>query len=129
MENLSQRWTQSGTFFSKFDFQKRAWGAFVLTPSSAPVNVAEYASLFRNMPKYPGKCFNKPCWLCQVSEYVRSPYMFEKHLKMPQVLNVSWFWIWHGYICNGYTDFWICLNMAQYALIMHQCSSLCLHVP
>ena len=34
------------------------------------------------------------------------------------VLNMSEFWIWHRCICKGYTQFWICLRMIEYASIM-----------
>ena len=36
--------------------------------------------------------------------------MFERTLKMPQVLNGPRFWIWDGCLCKGYTEFWICLE-------------------
>ena len=55
MENLTQRWTQSGPFFPKsghfFRFSKRAGEASPLPPSCAPVIVAEYALISLNMPK------------------------------------------------------------------------------
>ena len=38
-----------GTFF---DFQKRAGEVFQFDPSCAPVNVAEYALISLNIPKY-----------------------------------------------------------------------------
>ena len=50
-----------------------------------------------------------------------SSYMFNRLLKMPQILNVPGFWIWYGCVSKGYTEFWICLNMAQYASIMPEC--------
>ena len=76
MENLTQRWTQSRPFLQKpgyfFWFSKRHY------PSSVPVSVAQYASIFLNMPKYPWKCLNKLFWLCQASEYAWSSYMFDR---------------------------------------------------
>ena len=69
-------------------------------------------------PKYPWKWLNELFWLYQGSEYTWLSYMFVRLLKMLLVLNLSVSWIWHGYICRGYTEFWICLNMAQYASIM-----------
>ena len=48
---------------------------------------------------------------------------------MPQALNVSEFWIWHSCLCKGYTEFWICLSMAQYASIIQGYGSICLNVP
>ena len=36
---------------------------------------------------------------------------------------------WHGCICKGYAEFWICLNMAQYVSIIHEYASICLNVP
>ena len=57
MENLTQRWTQSGPFFSKsghlFQFSKRAGKASPLPLSDTSVSVAEYASMSLSMPKYP----------------------------------------------------------------------------
>ena len=32
--------------------------------------------------------------------------------------NVPALWLWHGCIHKGYSEFWVCLNMAQYASIM-----------
>ena len=55
--------------------------------------------------------------------------MFNRLLKMPWVLNMLGFWIWHDYICKGYREFWVCPNMAQYATIMPEYDSLCLNVP
>ena len=80
--------------------------------------MAEYASISLNIPKYPWKCLNKLFWLCLDSEYAWSSYMFDKLLKMPPVLNITGFWIWQNCICKGYTKFWICLNMAQYASVI-----------
>ena len=68
-------------------------------------------------------------WLCEGSEYAQSSYKFDRLLKMFQVLNVSEFWIWHSCICKGYTEFWICLNMAQYALIMPEYALMSLNMP
>ena len=57
MENLTQRWTQSGPFFPKsghfFQFSKSAGEASPLSSSYTPFSVAECASLSLNMPKYP----------------------------------------------------------------------------
>ena len=57
MENLTQRWAQSGPFFAKsglfFRFAKTAGEAYPLSPSSAAVNVTEYTSISLNMSKYP----------------------------------------------------------------------------
>ena len=56
IEHLTQRWTQSGSFFPKsghfFQFSKRAGEASPLPPSCAPVSVVEYATISLNMPKY-----------------------------------------------------------------------------
>ena len=76
MENLSQRWSQSRSFFN-----------------SAPESVAEYASIYLIISKYPRKCLNKLFWLCQGSEYAKSSYMFERLLKMSRVLHMLGFWI------------------------------------
>ena len=100
-----QNW---GTFF---DFQK-GQGRPPPTPPSKPVSFAEYASIYLNIPKYPWKWLNKLFWLCQGSEYAWSSFMFNRLLKMPWVLNMSGLWIWHDCICKGYTESWICLNMA-----------------
>ena len=91
MENLTQRWAQSGPFFAKsglfFRFSKRAGEVYPLSPSSAAVNVTEYTSISLNMSKYPWKCLNKLLWLCYGSEYTWSYYMFDWLLKMHRVLN------------------------------------------
>ena len=48
--------TQSGPFFKKsghfLGFSKRAGEASPLLPSYAPMGVAEYVSIYLNMPKY-----------------------------------------------------------------------------
>ena len=55
--------------------------------------------------------------------------MFDRLSKTPSVLNVPWFWIWRDCICKRYIDFWKCLNMAQYASIMSEYTSICLSTP
>ena len=73
-------------------------------------------------------------WLCQGSEYTWSLHMLGRLLKMPQVLNVSELWIWHGCICKDYTEFSIFLNMAKYAsqipenASMSWCPPICLNI-
>ena len=83
--------------------------------------------IFLNNPKYSWKCLHNV--LCHNSEYSWWSYMFDKLLKMPRVLNVSEFWIWHGSIWKGYTEFWIYLNMAQCASEIPEYASICLNVP
>ena len=39
---------------------------------------------------------------------------------MPLVLNMTGFWMWHVRICKTYTEFRICLNIAQYASMIHE---------
>ena len=53
----------------------------------------------------------------------------ESILEMPCVLNESEFWKWHGCVCKGYTEFWICLNMPQYVSIMPEYDLIYLNVP
>ena len=73
-------------------------------------------------------------WLCRGSEYTWSSHMLGRLLKMPQVLNVSELWIWHGCICKNYTEFSIFLNMAKYASQMPEnastswCPPICLNI-
>ena len=83
-------------------------------PSYVPVSVAKYASTFLNIPQHLWKCLNKMFWFCQGSKHAWLSYMFDKLLKMPQ----PEFWIWHGCICKGYTEFQICLIMAPYTSVM-----------
>ena len=64
-------------------------------------------------------------WQCQGSEYVWSSYI----LDMSWVLNVSEFWTWCGSTCKGYTDIWICLNIAHYASVMPEYACAYLNVP
>ena len=89
-------------------FKKRQGGFSLLPPNCAPVSVAEYASTSLNIPQYTGKHLNKLFWLFHDSEYAWSSYMFNRFLKMPQILNVLWFWIWHGCTCKSYKEFWRC---------------------
>ena len=134
MESLTQWWTQSGPFFPKSGqfvlIFKRSRGGLPLLLNCNAVSVAEYASISLNMTKCTWKCFNKLFWLCQGSEYAWSSYMIiDRLLKMPLVLNKPGFWIWHGRICKGYTEFRMCLIMAPYALITPEYASVCLNVP
>ena len=82
MENLTQWWIESGSFFLTswhfFRFSNRAGEASPLLPSCMSVSVDEYASISRNMVKYPWKCLNKMFWLRQGFEYAWSPYMFDR---------------------------------------------------
>ena len=54
MENLTERWTELGSFFPKsghfFRFSKRAGEVSPLPLSCAPVSVTEYASISLIMP-------------------------------------------------------------------------------
>ena len=63
MENLTQRRTQSETFFQKsghfFRFSKEAGETSSPLPNGAPVNVTEHALISQNMPKYSSKCLDK----------------------------------------------------------------------
>ena len=61
-------------------------GPFNFLPSSAHESVAEFPSISLNIRKYPWKPSNKQFWLCQDSKYAWSFYMFDRILKMPQVL-------------------------------------------
>ena len=134
MEKLTQGWTQSGAFFFQnqgtfFDYHKKGRGGLPHSPSCAPLSVAEYASIFRNIPTYPWKCLKKLFWLHQDSEYNWSSYMCDRLLKMSWVLNMLGFWIWHGCIYKGYNEFWIWLNMDQYASIIPEYAWICHNFP
>ena len=95
-------------------FSNKGRGNLPLSSSWMPVNVVEYASISLNIHKCPWKCLNKLFWLSQDSEYAWSSYMFDRLLKMAQVLNVPGLYGWHSYICKDYTEFQIWLNMLQY---------------
>ena len=56
--------------------------------------------------------------MCQGSKYAQSSNMFDRILKMSQVLKKQGFWIWHDCLCKGYIDFRIFLIMAPYTSIM-----------
>ena len=113
MANLTIKWIKSLPFFQN----QSMFFYFLLSP----VSVDEYASIFLNISKHSLKWLNKLFWLCQDSEYTWSSYLFNKLLKIPRFLNMPEFWIWHGCICQCYTEFWICLNMAQYVSIIPEC--------
>ena len=81
-----------------------------------------------NIPDFPWKCLNKLSWLFQGIEHAWSSCMFHILLKMDQVLNQPGFWIWHGCIHKGYAEFWIYLNLDQYASIMPEYTSICLQL-
>ena len=54
MTDLTQRWTQSGSFYPK-----KAGEVYPLPRNCTPVSVAAYASISLNIPKYPWKCLSK----------------------------------------------------------------------
>ena len=55
--------------------------------------------------------------------------MFDRCLsRMPRVLNMAGFWIWHVRIWKAYTEFRICLNMAQYASMIHENARKCFYM-
>ena len=56
--------------------------------------------------------------MCLGSKYAQSSNMFDRILKMSQVLKKQGFWIWHSCLCKGYIDFRIFLIMAPYTSIM-----------
>ena len=94
------------------------------------MTVTEYESISLNINNYSSKCFNKLFLvLCQGPEYAWSSDMFDRLLKIPQVLNMLGFWKWHGCTCTAYTESWVCPNMTQYATIMPLYASLCLNFP
>ena len=84
IENLTQRWTQSGSFFLKSErciqFPKRAGKDSPLPQVAPPVSLSEYASISLNISECPWKCLNKLFWLWQGSEYAWSSYMFNRLL-------------------------------------------------
>ena len=132
MENSTQWWTQWGPFFPKpghfFDFKIRAGE----TSPSLPVGclwmwLHQYASISLNIPKYPWKCLNKLFWLSQNCEYAWSSYMFDRVLKMAQVLNVPGFRIWMAQLYKQ--GLHRVPNMVQYASIIPEYASIWLHVP
>ena len=106
---------KSGNFFR---FSKTGRGGLPLYPGYVPVSVAKYASISLTIHKYLWKYWNKLFWLCQGFEYAWSSCMLDRLLKMSGVLNVRGFWIWHGSICEGYTEFWTWVNMAQNASLI-----------
>ena len=83
IENLTQRWTQSGSFFLKsalYSISKKGREGLPSPPSCTPVSLSEYASISLNISECPWKCLNKLFWLWQGSEYVWSSYMFNRLL-------------------------------------------------
>ena len=108
---------------------KKGQGRALFPPSCPPESVTDYTSISLNIPKHPWKCLNKLFWLCQGSEYARSCHMFHRILKIPGVLNVQEFSIWHSCIFKGYAKFLIWLNMTQYASVMPEYALLCFNSP
>ena len=103
-----------------FSILEKDRGGLSSPPTCMPVSVAEYLSISLNIPKCPWKYLNQLFWLCQGSEYAWSSYMFNRHLKIPWVLNKPGLWIWHSCMWKGYSEFqislapqaWIWLNFA-----------------
>ena len=102
------------TITAPFSIFKKGLERTLRSPLVAdPVSVAEYVSISLNILKYHWKCLNKQFELCQGSQYVQSSYMLHRVVTIRRVLKVQGFWICHGCICKGYTEFWICLNMTH----------------
>ena len=59
MENLTQRLTKSGPFFQTLFWIFINWQGRPPCPSCMSVNVAEYALMSLNIPKYLERCLNK----------------------------------------------------------------------
>ena len=78
------------------------------------------------MPKYPWKCLKKLFWLCQGSEYAWWTDRFDRLLRIPEVLKSHCFLNMSHLFME---EFWICLFMAPYALIMPQYALMCFHMP
>ena len=67
--------------------------------------------------------------MCQGSKYAQSSYMFDKILKMSQVLKKQGCRIWHGCLWKGDIDFRIFLIMVPYTSIIPKYVSILLIVP
>ena len=61
-------------------------------------------------------------WICLIILHVRQP--FEDVWSS----NVRGFWISHGCICKGYTEFWTWVNMAQNASLIPEYTLMSLNV-
>ena len=85
------------------------------------LNMHQYSWIYLNILKN--------AWInCSGPKYAWPSYMFNRPFKRPLFLNKPGFWIWHGSICKGYTEFRICLNMAPNASVMSEFSSICLNI-
>ena len=85
-------------------FQKRAG-------ETLPLPLVAHLWVWLNKDQYPWISLNilENSWKCHSSEYAWSSYGFNRLLKMPRVLNVTGFWMWHGCICKDYREFSKCL--------------------
>ena len=89
------------------------------------------------MHQYPWICLNilENGWM-NCSDYARALNM---HVHLICLADFSFgepssykgmvLWAWHGCICKGYPEFWICLIMAPYASTTPEYVSICLNVP
>ena len=78
------------------------------------------------MPKYPRKFSKNLFWLCQGSEYAWWTDRFDRLLRIPEVLKSHCFLNMSHLFME---EFWLCLFMAPYTLIMPQYALMCLHMP
>ena len=132
MEIITQKWIQPGFFFPKIRMLlsnfKKCREVSPLYPDCVPIRVAQYAS-------NPWICLNilENVWI-NCSAYAMALNMSDD-LHVCQVFEdasgykSAGFWIWHGCICKGYTEFQICLNMAKYASVMLEHAWICLNAP
>ena len=117
-------------FFSKIRvffsiFEKKSRGSFPLSSTLVSrlwvwMNKHRYLWISLNILNNPSIIL----WLRWGSEYTWSSDMSDWLLKMRRVLNRLEFWSWHGCICKGYTEFSICLNMAQYDSVTTEYASM-----
>ena len=100
----------NGKFNSKMEairaslFKVRTLFHFEKEQGGFPLSLVVRLWLWLNMHQHPWlslnilvnawiTCFDRLFWLCQVSKYAWSSYMFNRLLKMLWVLNVPGFWI------------------------------------
>ena len=105
MQNLSQRWAQSGSFFPKI----RAFFSIFKKGQGRPLSVNEYAPISLNIPKYPwilAQCSDHArLWICLVILNVQKALEDALVFKCVTVL--------YARITQSSEYDWIWLNMPQ----------------
>ena len=130
MENLTQNGHNQG-LFSKI---RALYSIFMGMGSPLFFSIVTLLWVWLKLHKNPWIYLNIPenVWI-NCFDYARALDMHD-HLKystgfLRYLIKVPGFWIWHGCIWTGYTEFRIYLIMASYASVLFEYTTICRNIP